>query len=272
MSDAAAAKSDGAEEPNNSHDAREESHGDDDGDDGDGDGSGAAATPAAGKTANVKDKHCQYCHQPFTSSSLGRHLDQYLFKKKPDGIHDVEEIRRLRSTITRRTARNSSVHQQSSNRQESPGHHETAATPTPAVGAIAPAPAADAGAGAGAGAAKASPDPHSAPPLHLNPGHKEGGYRVMLNQPSWHATGVINDIPNSSKASQFRIPSAAREPANRLSSNNNSHTPPPASHPESVRALELALQEVLDNIKAASYVFTFFIYFKAPVSFLSLNP
>src|SRR5881394_1778426 len=53
----------------------------------------------------TKDKNCQYCHQRFTSSSLGRHLDQYLFKKKPDGIHDVEEIRRLRSAITRRTTR-----------------------------------------------------------------------------------------------------------------------------------------------------------------------
>ncbi|KAF5016070.1 hypothetical protein F66182_12366, partial [Fusarium sp. NRRL 66182] len=62
-----------------------------------GDDGGHSGT-AKGTTA--KDKECQYCHQAFTSSSLGRHLDQYLFKKKPDGIHDVEEIRRIRSSIT----------------------------------------------------------------------------------------------------------------------------------------------------------------------------
>lgn len=57
-----------------------------------------------------KDKACQFCGVAFTSSSLGRHLDQFIKDKKPkppDGVHDVEEIRRLRGNITRRQPRNS---------------------------------------------------------------------------------------------------------------------------------------------------------------------
>lgn len=57
------------------------------------------------KQSNLKDKECPYCHQKFTSSSLGRHLDQFISKKKPDGVHDVDEIKKLRAGITRRTAR-----------------------------------------------------------------------------------------------------------------------------------------------------------------------
>ncbi|KAG0158228.1 hypothetical protein PDIDSM_5741 [Penicillium digitatum] len=68
---------------------------------------GSAAGDESKASLASKDRKCQYCQQAFTSSSLGRHLDQFLFKKKPDGIHDVEEIRRIRSGITRRQARTS---------------------------------------------------------------------------------------------------------------------------------------------------------------------
>ena len=57
-----------------------------------------------------KDKSCPYCHQPFTSSSLGRHLDLYIKErnpKAPDGIHDVDEIRKIRCGVTRRHPRRS---------------------------------------------------------------------------------------------------------------------------------------------------------------------
>ena len=46
----------------------------------------------------AKDKNCPFCGQAFTSSSLGRHLDLYIRAKNPkapDGIHIVEEIRKL---------------------------------------------------------------------------------------------------------------------------------------------------------------------------------
>lgn len=61
-----------------------------------------------GVTKAPKDKNCPYCGQAFTSSSLGRHLDLYIKNKNPkapDGIHDVDEIRRIRGNITRRQPR-----------------------------------------------------------------------------------------------------------------------------------------------------------------------
>ncbi|KAL1960107.1 hypothetical protein VTO42DRAFT_279 [Malbranchea cinnamomea] len=199
MSDPDTVKRDSVEEKT---EAREESQGP------------PAVTP---KQPAVKDKQCQYCHQHFTSSSLGRHLDQFLFKKKPDGIHDVEEIRRLRSTITRRTPRNAPT-----------ANLNKAASP----------------------ASSAAPNsnnittsyPATLPPNQLNSTSGKPGFGVRLNQPSWLATGVINDIPNSTQTSQLRIPSNSYE----VGRVNN------ASNPETVRALELALQEVLDSVKAAT--------------------
>jgi hypothetical protein len=58
----------------------------------------------------AKDKNCPFCGQAFTSSSLGRHLDLYIRArnpKAPDGIHVVDEIRKLRGGITRRQAKGS---------------------------------------------------------------------------------------------------------------------------------------------------------------------
>jgi hypothetical protein len=58
----------------------------------------------------AKDKNCPFCGQAFTSSSLGRHLDLYIRPKNPkapDGIHVVDEIRKLRGGITRRQAKGS---------------------------------------------------------------------------------------------------------------------------------------------------------------------
>ncbi|KAF9888083.1 hypothetical protein FE257_009348 [Aspergillus nanangensis] len=172
---------------------------------------------SAAKNAAAKDRKCQYCQQAFTSSSLGRHLDQFLFKKKPDGVHDVEEIRRIRSGITRRQARTSS------------GKRDT---PERATG-------------------KAHSDAYNA---GESGGKSRDGVRMMFNTPTWHATGVINDIPNPSQSqdgsgsrfapSQSRAGSLALpEYANRGASGSN---------PDTTRALELALREVLDNIKAAT--------------------
>lgn len=64
-----------------------------------------------GTTKAPKDKNCPYCGQAFTSSSLGRHLDLYIKEKNPkapDGIHDVDEIRKIRGGITRRQPRGGS--------------------------------------------------------------------------------------------------------------------------------------------------------------------
>ncbi|OKL61074.1 hypothetical protein UA08_03476 [Talaromyces atroroseus] len=178
-----------------------------------------AGHSGAAKGSAVKDKECQYCHQAFTSSSLGRHLDQYLFKKKPDGIHDVDEIRRIRSSITRRQAR-------TSNKHESPdvgvrkGHNDS-----PDGGAHDP-------------AARLRDTP-----------------RFLFNTPSWHATGVINDLPESTtqdvvNSSRTPMPQPQTVATSSLDYTRNSK----AKDADTVRALELALQEVLDNIRAATTI------------------
>ncbi|GES63554.1 amidase signature-domain-containing protein [Aspergillus terreus] len=172
---------------------------------------------SAAKNPAIKDRKCQYCHQAFTSSSLGRHLDQFLFKKKPDGVHDVEEIRRIRSGITRRQARTSSAKRDTPERATGKGHLDT-----------------------------------------YNAGESSGksrdGVRMMFNTPTWHATGVINDIPNPSQA-QDHLGSRFASSQSRTGSLNlpdYASRGATANNPDTTRALELALREVLDNIKAAT--------------------
>lgn len=175
--------------------------------------------PTSSKPSTVKDRKCQYCNQPFTSSSLGRHLDQFLFKKKPDGIHDVEEIRRVRSGITRRQARTNS------SKRDSP---ERMARKRPSD-------------------ALSAGEPGGKP--------RDGAIRMMFNTPTWHATGVINDIPNPSQAQDGPTSSRLATSQSRSGSMilpDYASRGANASSPDTVRALELALREVLDNIKAAT--------------------
>ena len=169
------------------------------------------------KPSTLKDRKCQYCHQAFTSSSLGRHLDQFLFKKKPDGIHDVEEIRRIRSGITRRQARTTA-----SGRRDSPER------------------------GLGKGS-----DAHSAGESGGKP--REGGaVRMMFNTPTWHATGVINDIPNPSQPQDTSRFAASGSRSGSIHLPDYASRGATAGSPDTTRALELALREVLDNVKAAT--------------------
>jgi hypothetical protein len=46
------------------------------------------------KVTASKDKACPYCHQKFTSSSLGRHLDQFISKKRSRdcGVASLAEL------------------------------------------------------------------------------------------------------------------------------------------------------------------------------------
>lgn len=176
------------------------------------------AASSAAKNPALKDRKCQYCHQAFTSSSLGRHLDQFLFKKKPDGIHDVEEIRRIRSGITRRQARTSSGRRDTPERTTGKGQQD------------------------------------SYTPGDSGSKSRDGAYRMMFNTPTWHATGVINDIPNPSQSQDTSSSHSRIAP----SQSRTGPLPFPdrggSNNPDTMRALELALREVLDNIKAATYV------------------
>jgi hypothetical protein len=107
----------------------------------------------------IKDRECPYCHEFFTSSSLGRHLDQFIREDKPkppDGKHNVEEIQRLRGGVTRRNARNSSSRRDL--RQRDSASHE----PTP-----------------------------PAKKQRLN--GPDSNF-VALNRPNWLTTGVIADV------------------------------------------------------------------------------
>lgn len=177
---------------------------------------------SSSKLANqsAKDRKCQYCDQAFTSSSLGRHLDQFLFKKKPDGIHDVEEIRRIRSGITRRQARTAS------------GKRDDSPDSTPKKGPL------DTYA-TGESSSKS----------------RDAPVRMMFNTPTWHATGVINDIPNPNPSRPLEGPRATPSQSRSASLQLPDYASrgATANNPDTMKALELALREVLDNIKAATY-------------------
>ncbi len=189
-----------------------------------------AATPAsstAGKTPAVKDKECQYCHQAFTSSSLGRHLDLYIKDKNakpPDDLHNVEDIRRLRGNVTRRQARTSSGKRD--------GSTPSSSKPTPLRD-------------------QRSPSIQGGNSGHLSQSQQPDGgpIRTYLNKPNWQSTGVINDLP--SVIDQAIYPRLS-SPSRRTSVKEEIiHKQNMLEERDRARAAELALREVLDNVKAA---------------------
>lgn len=196
---------------------------------------GQNATNSKGQHA-VKDKECQYCHQKFTSSSLGRHLDQYISKKKPDGIHNVEEIKKIRAGITRRTARggkrNESTDHTESHDQSGPtSPHSSANIATPAF----------------------------AENLSKAPGSVND---VRFNRMGWQATGVITDpLPQNTSVNSIPSPlTTAAHNSNNVAGAKRSFSTYAADLPmssdtannETARALELSLREVLDAVSSAS--------------------
>ncbi len=133
---------------------------------------------AAAKAA--KDRSCKYCGQAFTSSSLGRHLDLYIRErnpKAPDGIHDVDEIRKLRGGVTRRQPRGSLARR---------GTSTPAATPTAASRRSLGSEGDDDGDGDGDGNSSNVRSPVQ---------RKESMGSLWPFTPGWQATGVMNDIP-----------------------------------------------------------------------------
>lgn len=193
---------------------------------------GSAATPGSstGKMSTVKDKQCPFCHQPFTSSSLGRHLDLYIKEKNakpPDDVHDVEEIRKMRGGITRRQARNSS------------GKRESSTTSSP----------------------KARPFRDQRSPSvqkgYALAGQSEGlSTKTFLNHPNWQTTGVINDLPPTSRNGNGSLSFVRGLTPSRGSSAKEHMTRKQEIMEERDRGLaaELALKEVLESVKAAKYV------------------
>lgn len=193
--------------------------------------------PAAGAP---KDKACPFCQQPFTSSSLGRHLDLYIKEKNPkpsDGVHDVDEIRKMRGAITRRQPRNSSSRREGSTPAGTPGMGNR---------------------NGGGSQRRASDTPlHSPSMVTRQPmlDHK-GKVRMSLNTATWHTTGVINNIPlvnqrndlNNADGNAGDKRFARRQ---MLAKSTFDQKQKMMDALDNARAAELALREILGSIKAA---------------------
>jgi hypothetical protein len=208
-------------------------------------GSAGAAnpeSPGGPKTHAPKDRNCPYCGQAFTSSSLGRHLDLYIKEKNPkppDGVHDVDAIKKLRAGITRRQPRGSLARRDAS----------TPGTPT----------ASSSGARKSPEASKQSSIP------------KEGQYVVDQSpvypwqQPRWEATGVINDLPskNGEPSGAWEDPGESsrrtsaqyqRAPSRMAQKQQLDARQKLTDAVDTARAAELALRELLSSWRAAKFV------------------
>ncbi|KAL3302951.1 hypothetical protein RB213_012485 [Colletotrichum asianum] len=191
------------------------------------------------KLGAPKDKNCQYCGQAFTSSSLGRHLDLYIKEKNPkppDGIHDVEAIRRVRGGITRRQPRGSTG-----------GRNVSTPAGTPR-----PAPAKR--------DATIDSEPQKSPALP-----KDGQYAVdsTLSKypwtPSWEATGVINNIPPNGETANSTDGEGSQNAGKRqrqvskqvMQKANFDQKHKLADAMDNARAAELAFRELYSSLRAA---------------------
>ncbi len=191
---------------------------------------GDSGTP--GKLPAPKDKQCPFCNQAFTSSSLGRHLDLYIKEKNPkppDGLHDINEIRKLRGHITRRHARGSSAKREDSTPNtisRPPSIHKEAPQPPPPLG-----------------------------PLNGDAVGMEQKIRTRINEAAWQATGVIRDLPTPTPAQVGRGPPRIEAKADVSRSwqakNGFDRRRTIEEERDEARAAELALKEVLGSIRAA---------------------
>ncbi|MCJ1379643.1 hypothetical protein MMC17_002745 [Xylographa soralifera] len=180
-----------------------------------------SGTPA--KPSASKDRACPYCHTSFTSSSLGRHLDLFIKDKNPkppDGIHDIEQIRRSRGNITRRQARTSSSKRE--------GSTSSSTKPTPSHDQRSP----------------------SAARHYTNGDHSDRPPITMIHRAGWEATGVINDIPLTTRDGRY---DTRRDQPRRLPVKiDMAQRKKSLEERDRGRAAELALKEVLDSVKAAN--------------------
>jgi hypothetical protein len=206
----------------------------------------------AGKHAAPKDKACPFCQQPFTSSSLGRHLDLYIREKNPkpeDGVHDVDAIKKLRGGITRRQPRNSTSKRETS---------------TPASNAHdRRSPFSEIGGRTGGGGDAQSPTGRRESAVLNSEANKNAR---IWHGASWEATGVINDIPSitgkrslerwdpeGDEAKADRRAVDERQKVNRqLFTKTAIEQRQKLQHAtDTARAAELALREILGSMRAA---------------------
>lgn len=234
---------------------------------GGGGGSGDGHTPKL-----AKDRNCPFCGQAFTSSSLGRHLDLYIRPKNPkpaDGIHDVDQIRRMREHVTRRQPRYSLSRGALKPVGTPPlGTPTTSAPPRHGLWSD--------------GESVGSPPPGRPPEPSAAAGHEPGraaaaAAATPTGQPlpypfqtPWQSTGVINDIPAAGAAATADAASATRiggassgahlavsaGPGRAVSHHVSQKLQYDAKHKnqdalDQARAAELALREILNSFRAA---------------------
>lgn len=196
-------------------------------------------TPSKGQAAEaaspyIKDKPCPFCNKPFTSSSLGRHLDLWIKEKNPkkeDGIHDVDQIRKMRGAVTRRQQKKSL----GSRRYSSTSVATSAATPA-AASKRSPTVSEAVNSAASSLAPKDRP-----PPIR--------GFNVH----NFAVTGVINDIGNDTarSAPNYAQDVAARQ--SKVSQLNMDMARKIQDAEDTARAAELALREMVSAWRAAKY-------------------
>lgn len=193
-----------------------------------------AQTGGNSKASATKDKECQFCHQKFTSSSLGRHLDQFISKKKADGVHDVDEIRKIRASITRRTAR--------SKKNEGATDHADSLERSTQQSPVE--------------AAAEGPTPTFLESLNRS---AAGTNDIRFNRAGWQSTGVLADTPSiTTSGASVASPTVTNGlgSTNVLAGTKRSFstyaTDLPSSAADNIRALELSLREVLDAVSSAT--------------------
>ncbi|KAH8816072.1 hypothetical protein F5884DRAFT_774827 [Xylogone sp. PMI_703] len=207
-------------------------------------GSNADTSVNGTKLSAPKDKNCPFCHQAFTSSSLGRHLDLYIKEKNPkpaDGIHDIVEIRKIRGGITRRQPRNSNAKREGST-----------PTGTPNVGE-----------------GRSPHDGNTSPSLRrANTDGSEMSKsprkpRYIVNGATFETTGVINNIPAARNGDQRSWDGDSGDAGRRMDPRNRSVSKQMLAKStfeqkqkmldalDHARAAELALRELVGGIRAA---------------------
>jgi len=213
-------------------------------------GSNADTSVNGGKSGAPKDKACPFCHQQFTSSSLGRHLDLYIKEKNPkpaDGIHNVDDIRKMRGGITRRQPRNSASRREDSTPVGTPGAQDRRSprTDSERLGNRSPSLARnDAGASEQMGFGRVKPGFH-------------------LNRGTWESTGVMNNIPPLMASDARSWDGEDRDGGRRLEPRSRSVSKQMLAKTtfeqkqkmidalDNARAAELALRELIGSIRAA---------------------
>ncbi|KAL2019206.1 hypothetical protein VTK56DRAFT_10006 [Thermocarpiscus australiensis] len=202
---------------------------------------GESSTPKA-----VKNKKCPYCNQAFTSSSLGRHLDLFIREtnpKAPDGVHDVEAIRKIRENITRRHPRGAVVRRTTST---SVWSLTTAERRTPAsgdaespAGSSSPFQVAD---GHQVGCGTARKQPLSTPTGVSGPGARERGVEALRDGEGDGANTSSRPMPSQRTVSR-QMRKQHLETRQRIQ-----------DALDTSRAAELALRELLGSLRAAKSV------------------